>query len=209
MPGIAKTGLETVGVIFGLFSVWYAVKAHNATWWTGIVNSVLFGWLFFQARLYVNVLLQMIYVFYNLYGWYMWRYGGKDRTPPPVGLTPVRAWSVLAPAGVLAVWGVGWLFSMYTDNPLPYWDATTVGLSLVAQFMLAQKWLENWWVWVLANVIYLGLCAYTGLYQMAALQGVYIALSVIGYLAWWKELHRRGAPAGVPEVGVTEHGTAL
>jgi nicotinamide mononucleotide transporter len=186
--------LETTGVIFGLFSVWYAVRAHNATWWTGTVNSLVFGVLFFKARLYVNVILQIIYVFYNLYGAYMWRYGGRNRTAPAIALTPAAAWGVMLAAGVVATWLVGHVFAIYTDNPQPYWDATTVGLSLVAQYMLAQKWLENWWVWIVSNVIYLGLCAVAALYQIAGLQVVYIVLSVMGYLAWRKEW--RGAENG-------------
>ena len=178
--------VEVVGVIFGLLSVWFAIKEDNWTWPTGIVNCVLFGILFWGNRWYVNVGLQVLYVVYNLYSWYMWLYGGKGRTAPVIDRTPARAWWVLWPAVGVGTLAVGRIFTLYTDDTVPYWDAVTVALSLVAQYVMTRKWLEHWWVWIIANVIYLGLGVHNRNYVFAGLQVVNIVLSVMGYLAWRK-----------------------
>jgi nicotinamide mononucleotide transporter len=179
---------ETLGVVFGLLSVYYAVRESAWTWTTGTVNVVLFAFLFWEAKLYVNVLLQIIYVLYNVYGWYWWKRGGQAQAGLTISATPARGWWVLAPTSAAATLAIGFVFAAFTDNPLPYWDAATVALSLAAQFMLARKWLENWWVWIAANLIYFGMCLYTALYQIAFLQIVYIALSVLGWLQWKRTL---------------------
>jgi nicotinamide mononucleotide transporter len=191
--------IEVVGVIFGLLSVWFAVKEDNWTWPTGIVNCVLFGILFYGNRWYVNVGLQGLYIVYNLYSWYMWLYGGKNRTAPVIDRTPARAWGALVLAVVVATVLVGWVFTRYTDDTVPYWDAVTVALSLVAQFMMTFKWLENWWVWIIANIIYFGLGVNSGNYVFAGLQIVNILLSTMGYLAWRKDWRAAAlAPAARP-----------
>jgi len=197
--------IEVVGVIFGLFSVWFAVKEDNWTWPTGIVNCVLFGILFWSNRWYVNVGLQVLYIVYNLYSWYMWLYGGKGRTAPVIGRTPARAWWILWPVVGAATLVVGRMFTLYTDDTVPYWDAVTVALSLAAQYVMTRKWLEHWWVWIIANVIYLGLGIHNHNYAFAGLQIVNIALSAMGYLAWRKDWLAAGVarplaqPAASPE----------
>jgi nicotinamide mononucleotide transporter len=190
--------IEGVGVIFGLLSVWFAVKEDNWTWPTGIVNSVLFGVLFYGNRWYVNVGLQVLYVLYNLYSWYMWRYGGQNRTAPRIGRTPARAWWALVPALGLGTLLVGRIFTLYTDDTVPYWDAVTVALSLVAQYMMTRKWLEHWGVWIVANGIYFGLGLASQNYVFAGLQIVYIGLSLMGFLAWrqdWRAARVVAVPA--------------
>jgi nicotinamide mononucleotide transporter len=197
--------IEAVGVIFGLLSVWFAVKEDNWTWPTGIVNCGLFGILFYGNRWYVNVGLQGLYILYNLYSWYMWLYGGKNRTAPVIDRTPARAWQILWLAVGIGTLLVGRIFALYTDDTVPYWDAVTVALSLVAQYMMTRKWLEHWGVWIIANVIYLGLGVYGGNYVFAGLQIVNVVLSVMGYLAWRKDWRAAGIvrppaqPAAAPE----------
>lgn len=195
--------IETTGVIFGLLCVYYAAKENTLTWPLGLVNVALFGILFWSQRLYVNVGLQVFYFVYSLYSWWMWRYGGAGRTVMKLSLTPERAWLPLIAVVPVATGLVGLGFDAYTDNPLPYWDAATVALSVVAQFMLTQKWLENWWVWIVANVIYIHLGLSGASYLFAALQVVYIALSVLGYVRW-----RRDLRLALERSGGTEDGSA-
>lgn len=190
MPFTLLTFIETAGVVFGLLSVYYAAREDNRTWPAGLANVVLFGILFWASQLYINVGLQVFYFVYSLYGWWKWVYGGAGRRALPLALTPRRVWfplTALTAAGTLAF---GWTFDRYTDNPLPYWDAATVALSVAAQFMLTHKWLENWGVWIAANLIYIYLGLASGSYQFAALQVVYIALSVMGYRRWRRDWAR-------------------
>jgi nicotinamide mononucleotide transporter len=189
MPAVTPLALvETVGVLFGLLSVYYAAREDVLTWPAGLVNVVLFAILFWSNRLYLNVGLQGFYFLYSLYSWYMWLYGGEARSPLALSFTPGLAWPVLLLVAASGTLGMGWVFDVHTDNPQPYWDAATVALSVVAQFMLTRKWLENWAVWIVANLIYLGLGLWGANYQFAALQVVYIALSVMGYRRWSRSL---------------------
>ena len=87
------------------------------------------------------------------------------------------------------------MLDRWTDSNVPYWDAVTTVLSLVAQYMLAKKLLENWWVWIAANTLYIGLYVYKELHLVAGLQVVFIALSVMGYLRWKREYRLASATA--------------
>lgn len=181
---------ETLGVLFGLFSVYYAARDDILTWPATLLNVSLFAIWFWGHGLYINVGLQVFYFLYGVYGWWVWARGGAGRQPRRMGLTPDTAWaplSVLVGAGTL---GLGAVFDLATDNPFPYWDAATVALSVAAQFMLTQKWLENWWVWLPANTIYiyLALSSEPPGYLFAGLQLVYIGLSIAGYAHWRRAL---------------------
>jgi len=188
-----RQAVEIVGVIAGLLSVYFAVKEDNRTWSIGMLNAAMFGVMFFVGRYYVNVGLQALYVLYNLYSWRMWLRGGPQNTPPAPTRTPRAAWlpMLLAVAGFVVLFG--WVFDNFTDGALPYWDALTTALSLVAQYALTRKWLENWGIWITANAIYIGLGVAGGNYWFAALQVAYIALSVSGYVRWRAELAARAA----------------
>ena len=187
-------GVEILGVITGLLSVYYAVKEDNRTWSIGIANAMLFGVMFFVDRYYVNVGLQALYVAYNLYSWRMWLRGGPKDTPPTVSGTPRAAWPVLLLATATFTVVIGWVFATYTDGNLPYWDALATALCLVAQYALTRKWLENWGIWITANAVYIGLGVAGGDYWFAALQLANIALSAAGYARWRAEL-KAAAPA--------------
>lgn len=188
-----RQAVEIVGVITGLLSVYFAVKEDNRTWSIGILNAAMFGVMFFVGRFYVNVGLQALYVLYNLYSWRMWLRGGPQNSPPAPTRTPRAAWLplLLAVAGFTVLFG--WVFATYTDGALPYWDALTTALSLVAQYALTRKWLENWGIWITANAIYIGLGVAGGNYWFAALQLAYIALSASGYVRWRAEIAGRAA----------------
>jgi nicotinamide mononucleotide transporter len=185
--------LETVAVLWGILTVWLTVKQNNWCWPIGSASNALFAVIFFREKLYADMVLQLIYIGLNAYGWYEWRFGGQNKASLPVAFTPARARLTLAALAVAGTAAVTLYLARYTDASLPFWDATTTVLSLVAQFMLARKWIENWWVWITVNVLYIGLYATKGLYLTSAQQLVFITLSVMGYLGWRKELNGQAA----------------
>jgi len=186
-----KQAVEILTVITGLLSVYYAVKEDNRTWSIGIVNALLFGVVFFVDHYYINVGLQALYVVYNLYSWRMWLHGGPKRTPPSPAATPRPAWLLLLLAAAAFTALFGWVFATFTNGRLTYGDALTTALSLVAQYALTRKWLENWWIWITANLIYMGLFVASQTYWLAALQVAYIALSYSGWQRWRAEIRSR------------------
>lgn len=190
MPLEIRLIFESLSLLTGLVSVYYAAREDIRTWPVGLVYAVVLAVVFWADRLYINVGLQGVYLLYNLYSWHGWRHGGADGQAPRIVLTPSSAWLPLGGALLLFTGLLGWGFDQWTDNPQPYWDAVTVALSLVAQYALTRKWLENWFIWITSNVIYMGLFLAATNYQLAALQVIYIALSVSGYQHWRTQLLR-------------------
>lgn len=188
--------LELAAVLFGFAYIWLSIRQHVGCWPVGLVSVALFLVVFYEARLYADVVLQAIYVVLSLYGWYYWLHGGREDAPAPVTHLPLRTGLVLAGLTVVGTAAAGWGFATYTDADLPYWDSTTTVLSLVAQWLAARKILENWVVWFVADTLYVGIYFYKGLYLTTGLFAVYVVLTLLGYRAWKASMTARPRPAG-------------
>ena len=193
--------LEVIAALFGAASVYLSARQRLASWPTAIVNVLLSAVVYYRARLYSDTGLQLVYFALSVYGWYEWKYGGAHRTELPVARTPrahAAPLAALAAAGALAL---GVLTTRYTDvlqhnRPwVPWTDATLTAASLVAQWMMTRKLVENWLVWIAVDVVYVPLLAYKGLYAFAALYAVFLGLAVKGYLDWRRDLVGREQPA--------------
>ena len=180
--------LEPVAVVFGIVSVWLSVREHIWSWPTAIVNVALYFVIFYEAKLYADMGLQVFYVGISLYGWYHWLYGGANRTELPVSRTPQALWVVLPLLWVGAALGVGRLLSVSTDANVPYADAALTAGSLVAQWMMTRKYVENWALWMGLDACYVGLFVSRGLYLTAFLYLVFFGLATKGLLDWSRRL---------------------
>ena len=186
---------ELLAVIFGIVSVYLSAREKIWSWPTALVNVSLYSIVFYQAKLYANMALQVIYFALSLYGWYKWLYGGENRTALRVSRL-ARALGVrllLIGATVAVVLGVA--LSRFTDAPVPYLDPATMSTSLVAQWMMTRKILENWLVWIAVDVVYVGLFIHQRLFLTAGLYTVFLVLAVFGYLGWRRSLASRTPPA--------------
>lgn len=180
--------LEAVAVIFGIISVYLGTRENIWSWPTALVNVALFFALFLESGLYSDTGLQIVYFVLSLYGWYEWLYGGAGRTAITVTRTSQRTWTVLAGIGVV-VWALlGTITSRLPGTALPYVDAATTTVSLLAQWMMTRKLIENWLIWIAVDVVYVGMFIYKGLYLTAFNYGIYLVLAVMGYFAWKRSL---------------------
>ncbi|HXF24886.1 MAG TPA: nicotinamide riboside transporter PnuC [Gemmatimonadaceae bacterium] len=180
--------LEAVAVIFGIISVYLGTRENIWSWPTALVNVALFFALFLESGLYSDTGLQVVYFVLSLYGWYEWLYGGEGRTAITVTRTSRRTWTVLAGIGVV-VWALlGTVTSRLPGTALPYVDAATTTVSLLAQWMMTRKLIENWLIWIAVDVVYVGMFIYKGLYLTAFNYGIYLVLAVMGYFAWKRSL---------------------
>ena len=187
--------LELVAAVTGAISVWLSVRQNIWSWPTAIVNVVLYALVFWNAKLYADMGLQVIYAVLSLYGWYEWLYGGEGRTALRVTRTPRPLGGLLtliAAAGSLAL---GTLLRHGTDAALPYMDSFLSSTSLVAQWMMTRKLLENWLVWIAVDVLYVGMFVFKELYLTAGLYAVFLALAVRGYLDWRRSMAEQPATA--------------
>ena len=178
---------EIVAAIFGVISVFLSVRQNIWSWPTAIVNVGMYIFVFFRSRLYADTGLQVVYVVLNFYGWYQWLYGGKNRTELPVSRTPARLGALLVVIGAVSTAIMG-TFLGHTADALPFLDALTTSTSLVAQWMMTRKLLENWIIWVAVDVVYIGMYIYKDLYVTSLLYAVFLVLSVMGYLEWKRSL---------------------
>lgn len=181
--------LEYVAAFFGVVSVYLSVKQNVWSWPTAIVNVGLYAIVFHASRLYADMGLQVVYVVVSFYGWYQWLYGGKNRTELQVSKTPRRLAVFLTFIGLSFALVLGTVLHRTTNAALPYMDSLTTSTSLVAQWMMTKKLLENWLVWVAVDVVYIAMFISRSLYVTALLYLVFLILSVVGYRQWKASLN--------------------
>ena len=184
------SSLEIVAALFGVVSVFLSVRQNIWSWPTAIVNVGLYIFVFYDSKLYADTGRQVIYVVLNAYGWYHWLYGGKNRTELPVTRTRARVGVLLSGIVVAGTVLIGTLLTRNTDAALPYLDALTTSTSLVAQWMMTRKLLENWLVWVAVDVVYIGMYINKSLYVTAVLYFIFLLLSIMGFIQWRRTLAR-------------------
>jgi nicotinamide mononucleotide transporter len=180
--------LEIVATILGLISVWLTVRQNIWCWPTGLVMVALYAVIFFRARLYADAGLQIVFFGLQIYGWYEWVCGGKDRRELKVTRITMRLGLVLAAMAAAGAGAMGYLLATRTDAALPYPDSTATVLSLVAQWMLARKLLENWLVWITVDVLSIGIYWVKGLHPTMALYAAFLVLAALGWVEWKKSL---------------------
>jgi nicotinamide mononucleotide transporter len=188
--------LEPVAVATGIISVYLSVKQKIWSWPTALVNVALYFVVFREQRLYADMGLQVIYFVLSLYGWYEWLYGGENRTELKVSRADPRMAITLTAIAVVGVAVLGTLFARFTDASLPYVDSATATTSLVAQWMMTRKVLENWAVWIAVDVVYIGMFIYKHLYLTSGLYAGFLVLAVMGHLQWLRSFKAHHASDG-------------
>ena len=196
---------EALGFTTGVLCVWMTAVEDVWNFPIGIINSAFYIVIFFRSALYADFGLFILYVLLGFHGWYLWLYGNRNReigpNPEESGETALRVEradrrDLLNSVAVIVAGLPLWAFLRHVNGFAPFMDALLTVMSVVAQLMLNRKRLENWTVWIVADVLYVGLYAYKGLYLTAVLYAIYCALAVGGYRTWRKSLVRSGALIG-------------
>lgn len=182
------TWTEILGLVTGAASVLLAVRESAWNWPVGIANNIFFLILFWKAKLYADAILQIAYIIISIFGWWNWVRGGAGRTELPISRTTVRAGILLFIVTVGTTALLTATLRRFTDSAVPFGDGVTTALSLTAQYMLSRKLLENWWVWMTADVIYVALYCYKSLYLTGVLYLLFFAMCIAGYIGWRKSL---------------------
>jgi nicotinamide mononucleotide transporter len=186
--------IEPIAVATGIACVAMTVRQRILNWPVGIVSSALFLLLFVRAGLYADSALQGLYIGLGFYGWWHWLHGGPARDDLPVTSASGRLLGALACVALGATLALGGFLDAATDSTVPYPDAATTVLSVSAQILLTRKLVETWPVWIFGvNIPYVAIYLYKGLAMTAALQFVFIALSIAGWAAWRRSM--AAAPA--------------
>lgn len=182
------SNIEIIGVVFGLLSVYLTVRESVWCWPTGIISVIAFGVLFFQIKLYADMSLQVFFLITSFQGWYYWLYGGEQQTELPITRLTRRQIGQLLCALIMCVVVIGYAFARYTDAHIPFWDATASGMSVLAQILLMRKKLENWHLWIIVDVLSVGIYIYKEVYLTAGLYVVFLMMAIGGLRAWRRSL---------------------
>ena len=181
------SALEVMAAAFGVISVYLSTRQNIWSWPTAIVNVALYTFVFYQGRLYGQMGLQPIYLALSVYGWYQWLHGGEQRTELPVSRASPRLLGALGALN-LVLWLALAAVLRQTDAVLPGLDALLTTTSLVAQWMMTRKILENWLVWIALDVVFVPMFISQGLYATALLYAAFLVLALKGFVEWRRSL---------------------
>jgi len=182
--------IELLGAILGILYIFFSIRQNILTWPTGLLTSILYVVVFFQAKLYADMGLQVYYVFISVYGWYFWLKGKKpkEREQVQVRRTNRKLRWILYLASVVLYVIILYILKNFTDSDVPYMDTLTTALSIVATWMLAKKYIGHWLIWIFVDALSAGLYVYKGLWPTVILFVIYTAMAVLGYIEWKKDL---------------------
>jgi nicotinamide mononucleotide transporter len=185
--GASLSTTEIVAALLGVANIVLLVRRSIWNYVFGLASVALYGFVFRNSMLYSDAVLQVFFFVVQLYGWWNWYHAREGDGLIRVEI--MRPNERLAWSGVLvaATAGEGWYLAHYTSDVAPWLDAGTTALSVVAQYLLSVRKLENWVLWIVADVVQIGLYCWKGLYPTTALYCVYLVLSIVGLLQWQKQ----------------------
>jgi nicotinamide mononucleotide transporter len=192
---LTTSWLEVWGFITGAACVWLQVKENAWNWPLGIINNILYVVVFYKSGLFADTGLQIFFIIISVYGWWAWLRGGEHHTHLKVSRTSRLHAIILTLLTLAGTAAITWLLKSYTPSTVPWGDSVTAALSLTATYMLSRKMLENWIIWNVANVIYMGLYIYKHLYLTTLLYLVFFGMCTAGYVRWHKELEAEAQAA--------------
>lgn len=184
------SSLEWIAFFTGVIAVFLSTRENVWSWPVAIVNVTLYFLLFQRAGLYSDMGLQLVYLALSVYGWYQWLYGGARHTELHVSRATPRSWLVSIAVGLVFWLALSSITSRIQGVALPRLDAALTTASLVAQWMMTRKVLENWLLWIAVDLIYVPMFIYKGLCLTAGLYAIFLGLAVLGWVQWrrsWRE----------------------
>ncbi len=183
--------LEIIGTVVGLAYLWLEYKASIYLWIAGIIMPAIYIFVYYTAGLYADFGINIYYLLAAIYGWIAWKRGSNHQTDGeeknlPITSMPLRHYLPLLAVFILAMAGIAWILIRYTDSNVPWLDSFTTALSIIGMWMLARKYVEQWFAWIAVDVVCCGLYIYKELYFTSALYGLYSIIAIFGYLKWKK-----------------------
>lgn len=179
--------LEITGFLFGIAGVYLTIARHIYCFPVGLVNVSITAWLVFHQQLYADVLQQLVYFILLIYGWVQW---AKDKSTAAhtVSVSSPKNMIYLGILILLSSAALGYLLKAFTNASYPYMDSTGTVICFAAQWLIAGKKIENWYLWVVANLMYIVLYLLKDLPWYSLLSAVYLVMAVVGWREWKKRM---------------------
>lgn len=181
--------LEIVGVCSGIAGVWLTAQKNIWCFPIGLINVIITTWLVYEAKLFADVLQQIMFASLLVIGWIKWHKQTSEVNIAKIkNATEVILYMIMFIAIASALYAI---LVSYTQAAYPLWDSIGTALSFVAQWMIAKRKIENWLVWIPVNIIYCILFFAKELPLYSALTLVYLLMAVIGYFNWKNILQKQ------------------
>jgi nicotinamide mononucleotide transporter len=181
------TWLEILAFALSLVCVTLNIKLIHWAWPFTIAASALYSWLFFTTKLYGDSALQLVFITVAFYGWWQWAMVREyNREASPIAPRYLRRslWVFIAIAWLVAWLAIGLFLRRFTDTDVAWWDAFPTAGSLIATYLLAKKYIENWPIWIAVNAVYIPLYLNKQLTLTAILYGIFLLLAIVGWKVW-------------------------
>jgi nicotinamide mononucleotide transporter len=185
--------LEIIAVIVNVLGVWLTARRIRWCWPVSVVAVLLYAWIFYDAKLYSDMLLQVLFAFLQGYGWWRWSTGGLDHGKVHVGQLALSEAAIGLIVGALGALLLGSLMATFTDAAVPWLDASLTAFSLVASVWAARKYVASWWLWIVLDVVYVGMYLFKDLHLTAGLYAGFILLALYGWREWRRDLQGQQA----------------
>jgi nicotinamide mononucleotide transporter len=199
----AVLSLEGVAVVTALAYLLLAARENLWCWICAFISSVLYVWIFWNARLYMESVLNVYYVVMAVWGWWSWRYGGQRHEGLRIRMLPWWQHCALIAATLCLALANGWLMQRYTAAAMPFVDALVTWGAVVTTVLVVRKVLENWVYWLVIDGVSMLLYIDRGLYLTALLFAGYLVIVLLGLRTWWRQYQQEreeDLPRGTPEV---------
>lgn len=183
--GLVQTSaIELFAVFFGMLSVWSMKKESTLAFPFGILNVLIYVYIFFQSKLYANAGINAFFFLMSVYGWYNWTRKVGEKGTLRISQCSKTELVLNSLAIILFFFLIRWLLIRYTESQVPSWDAFTTAVYMVAQWLLSRKKIENWILWIAADTIMIVLCAVENLYFTSFQYLVFTVIAILGFLEW-------------------------
>ena len=193
----AWSPLEGTAVVFAVLYLLLAIRENIWCWYCAGISTAIYVYLFADARLYMESLLNVFYFAMAIYGWTVWRAGRSDSGDMAVVRWPPQTHFAAIAAIILLVAASGYLLSRYTDAAYPYMDSATTYAAVWATFLVARKVLENWWYWLAIDAVSVAIYWSRELELTAILFVLYVSMIPFGLLSWSRS-YRQSAEQARP-----------
>jgi nicotinamide mononucleotide transporter len=188
---LAQSALEIVAVLAAIAYLAFAIRQQIVCWIFAAISTAIYIWLFIEAKLYMESVLNLYYLVMAGYGWHVWRSGRDDGHDRPVVIWP-RNTHLTAIAALLLLSALsGYILSTYSDAAFPYIDSLTTWFAIWGTFLVARKVLENWWYWLLIDIASIFIYWTRDLQLTALLFVVYVAMIPFGLISWTKSMREQ------------------
>ena len=184
--------IEIVAAVIGIIYVWLEIKANMWLWPVGVILPFFYMYISFVGEVYGNIFVNIYYLIAAIWGWWVWHRRSSD-TPQEdrIAFAPRRTAGILLALAVVGIAGLTPVFRHFMDSPYPFWDAAATVVAFVGMWLLAKKYMENWYCWIASNAIFCVLFALQGFHVTCGFFAIYTVMAVVGYFNWRKLMQQQ------------------